>query len=71
MGTSLTNADGSKISDPEGKRIQFQYPNTLFVTLFNTGPVGEFEISYVYESVADSDETLITNDYQIEDTKSK
>ena len=41
------------------------------MTLFNTGSVGEFEISYIYENVADSDETLITNDYQIEDTKSK
>ena len=43
----------------------------LFITVFNTGPKGDIEISYYYDEIADSDESSITKNFKIEDTRGK
>ena len=63
VGTSYSTATGQKVSDPEGQKIVVPYPTSIFLTLFNTGTQGSFEIEYAYMDRDPSEATLFTGDY--------
>ena len=42
VGTSFYDAiHGARFDKPEGQKITLPYPSTLFVTLYNTGELGD------------------------------
>ena len=73
VGTTMSNVKGKdKVSDPEGKEICVPYPLSLYATLFNTGSLGEFIITYYYKDGDPGDaNSLFTGDFTIEDKKGK
>ena len=49
VGSSLLTATtGPKVEDPEGQLITVPYPQSLFITFFNTGSAGEILLTYKY-----------------------
>ena len=73
VGSSLVTAkSGPSESSPEGKKITVPYPQSVYVTLFNTGFSGELLISYKYIDQAPEDAEDFKGElFYIEDTTSK
>ena len=68
VGTSFYKAEhGSKFETPEGKKITISYPLTLFVTFYNTGELGDIQITYSYTDGEPADASkLVKGFYQVE-----
>lgn len=49
IGVNYAKAVGGRIQDPKkSNRITVQYPNSLWLSVFNTGEVGNYKITYYY-----------------------
>ena len=48
IGVNYSKAAGGRIQDPDGKRISVEYPNSLWLSVFNTGEVGNYKITHYY-----------------------
>ena len=46
---------GAKMNEPEGGKISVPYPNSLFITFFNTGSDGALEIKSSYQDNSPED----------------
>jgi len=52
---------GDKLDQPEGKMLKVSFPYNLFVTMFNSGRVGKFKVTFSYldQDVLDTRAQLI------------
>ena len=48
IGVNYSKAVGGRISEPAGKRISVPFPTSLWLSVFNTGEVGNYKITHYY-----------------------
>ena len=68
VGTSFYKAvHGTKFDNPEGQKITIAYPQILFVTFYNTGNIGDIQVTYSYTDQEPADAAdLVKEIYQVE-----
>jgi len=67
IGTAFQNAIGGILSYPEGTRFRVQYPNNIFLTMFNKGTFGSYAMSFNYLDKEDPKNAELTDLYTVEE----